>query len=267
MRCFFDLKSVLTLILFSWILVGTSLPAMAKEWKSGIPWEEPKIVTPGADPSKAPSDAIILFDGKDLSKWKNGENWKVEDGVAIVGKGDISTKQSFGDCQLHIEWAAPNNKTKYPGNSGVFMMDHYEVQILESHINKIYFDGQAGSIYKQSPPLVNACRKPDEWQTFDIIFHAPRFAKDGKLVKPATITVLQNGVLVQDHFAIEGTSAWHVPPKYEAHPAKLPIRLQDHHCPVRFRNIWIRELTPRPKPPIPAKTPTPPATKKQPAAK
>ena len=246
--------ALLTFVSCLFILAAVCLPSFAGEWKSGIPWEEPSVVTPGADSTQPPSDAIILFDGKDLSKWDNGENWAVKDGVAESGKGMIFTKQGFGDCQLHIEWASPSKVEgdgQGRGNSGVYLMSKYEVQVLDSFENKTYFDGQAAAIYKQSPPLVNVCRKPGEWQTYDIIFHAPRFDKDGKVTSPGTVTVLQNGVLVQDHFIIEGASAWHIPPKYEAHPDKLPLGLQDHGNPVRFRNIWIRELTPRVKPAIP----------------
>lgn len=243
------------------ILSGICLPSLGDEWKSGIPWNEPAVVTPGADSTQAPSDAIVLFNGQDLSQWDNGENWAVKDGVAESGKGMIFTKQPFGDCQLHIEWASPSKVEgdgQGRGNSGVYLMGKYEVQVLDSFENQTYFDGQAASIYKQSPPLVNACRKPGEWQTYDIIFKAPRFDSEGVLTEPGTITVLQNGVLVQNHFVLEGASAWDVPPKYTAHADKLPLALQDHGNPVRFRNIWIRELSPRVTPEIPGqKQPSP----------
>lgn len=256
MRRFLDFTALLTFVSCSLILLGVCLPSLADEWKSGIPWKEPVVVTPGADSTKAPSDAIILFNGKDLSQWNNGENWTVRDDVIESGKGMIHTKQGFGDCQLHVEWASPS-KVKGTGqgrgNSGVYMMGQYEIQILDSFENKTYFDGQAGAVYKQNPPLVNACRKPGEWQTYDIIFKAPRFDKSGSLTSPGTITVLQNGVLIQNHHVLEGTTAWHVPPKYTAHAEKLPISLQDHGNPVRFRNLWVRELTPRLKPAIPCK--------------
>jgi len=215
-----------------------------KEWKSGIDWPEPKVVDPGP-PGGPPADALVLFDGKDLSKFSGGQQWIIKDGYAISNGNGITTKQAFGDCQLHVEWATPEKiegSGQGRGNSGVYLMERYEVQILDSYNNPTYFDGEAGSIYKQHPPLVNVCRKPGEWQTFDIIFTAPRFDEKGKLVTPAYVTVLQNGVLVQNHFEIKGTTAWDKPPAYSAHPPKAPLHLQYHGNPVRFRNIWIREL-------------------------
>ena len=231
------------------VTLGLALAADANEWKSGIPWKEPKVIE--APPDAPPSDAIVLFDGKDLSQFNGGEKWGIKDGYAECRGGGITSKQSFGDCQLHVEWASPEKvqgSGQGRGNSGVYLMQKYEVQILDSYENETYFDGQCGSIYKQSPPLVNACRKPGEWQTFDIVFKAPRFDDDGKLQKPATLTVLHNGVLIQDHFELLGSTAWHKPPAYETHPPKAPLHLQNHGNPVRFRNIWIRELTPRPVP-------------------
>jgi hypothetical protein len=218
----------------------------AGEWTSGIQWPEPKVVDPGTNGSP-PSDAVVLFDGKNLSQWKDGDKWIVKDGCAVSAAQDIFTKQAFGDCQLHIEWATPEKVEgdgQGRGNSGIFMMGLYEIQILDSYKNQTYFDGQAGGIYKQHPPLVNVCRKPGQWQSYDIIFEAPRFDAQGKLLRPAYVTILQNGVLVQNHYAIQGTTAWDVAPKYTAHPAKLPLSLQYHHNPMRFRNIWIRELPP-----------------------
>ena len=223
----------------------------AEEWVSGIPWPEPPVVDPGPI-GGPPSDAIVLFDGKDLSKWNNADKWQIKDGYAVSNGNDIETKQGFGNCQLHVEWAAPEKvegSGQGRGNSGVFLMGLYEVQILDCYNNKTYFDGQTAAIYKQHPPLVNACRKPGEWQTYDIIFEAPRFDRKGKLTRPAFVTVLHNGVLVQNHFAILGTTAWEKPPLYKAHAAKLPIILQYHGNPVRFRNIWIRELPPADAPP------------------
>jgi len=217
-------------------------------WVSGIKWPEPKVVDPGpaGEPVPAPSDAIVLFDGKDLSAFKGGDRWIVEDGVATCRGGGITSKQAFGDCQLHIEWAAPaevKGSGQGRGNSGVYMMGKYELQILDSYENETYHDGQAGSLYKQHPPLVNACRKPGEWQTYDIVFSAPVF-EDGEVVKPATMTVLHNGILIQDHFELLGATAWHEAPKYTPHGPEAPFHIQDHGNPVRFRNIWIRELTP-----------------------
>jgi hypothetical protein len=225
--------------------------AQAEEWVSGIPWTEPKVVEPGSA-GGPPSDAIRLFDGKDLSQWDGGDKWIVKDGCATSAVQSIQTKQAFGDCQLHVEWASPEKVEGHGqerGNSGVYLMGLYEVQVLDSYKNPTYFDGQAAGIYKQHPPLVNVCRKPGEWQTYDILFEAPRFDAQGKLTRPAFVTVLQNGVVVQNHFKIQGASAWDAPPKYTAHAAKLPLSLQFHGNPVRFRNIWIRDLPPSDTPP------------------
>lgn len=217
------------------------------EWVSGKNWPEPPSVDPGP-PGGPPSDAIVLFDGKDMSAWTGADGWEVKDGIVTV-KGafhkNARTKQSFGDCQLHLEWSAPEKVVgngQGRGNSGVYLMGRYEVQILDSYDNKTYFDGQCAAIYKQYPPLVNACRKPGEWQTYDIIFEAPRFDNVGNLVKPAYVTVLQNGVLVQNHTELLGGTFYDRPPFYEAHKSKAPLILQDHGNPIRFRNIWIREL-------------------------
>ena len=216
---------------------------------------QPVVVVPGERPGQAPSDAIFLFDGNDISQWVSTKDngpakWKVENGCMEVVKnsGSIRTKQSFGDCQLHIEWAAPaeaKGSSQKRGNSGVFIMNNYEVQVLDSYGNTTYPDGQAASVYGQNPPMVNACRPPGKWQSYDIIFRRPIF-KDEKLARPATITVLHNGVLVQDHWVIEGTTAHKKRAKYESHADKLPISLQNHGDPVCFRNIWIRELPEKP---------------------
>ena len=216
------------------------LATKVQEYLSGKVWPEPKVV----DPGPTPSDAMVLFDGKDLSAWNGGDKWKIEDGVATAHGGGITTKQAFGSCQLHVEWAAPaevKGAGQGRGNSGVYLMGHYEIQILDSFANPTYFDGQAAALYKQMPPLVNACRKPGEWQTYEIIFDAPKFEED-KLSKPGFVTVLHNGVLVQNHTQIEGTTSWLQAPEYTAHAPKLPLELQYHGNPVRFRNIWIREL-------------------------
>jgi hypothetical protein len=215
------------------------------------PKTEPKIIDSG-DAARAPSDAIVLFDGKDLSSWVsvNGggpAKWEVKEGAMVVvrGTGAIKTKQEFDDVQLHVEWATPAevvSEGQGRGNSGVFLQGRYEVQVLDSFNNKTYFYGQAGAIYKQYPPLVNACRKPGEWQTYDIIYHAPIFGDDGRVKKKATITVLHNGVLIQDHSEVFGTTTHeNVFPSYARH-GKGPIILQDHGNPVRFRNVWLREL-------------------------
>ena len=214
-------------------------------------WEPvPAVVTPG-EKNAPPSDAVVLFGGTDLSQWLGKEGtkpkWKVENGAMTVVKetGDIYTKQGFADCQLHIEWKAPaevKGEGQSRGNSGVFLQRRYEVQVLDSYNNRTYSNGQAGSIYKQYIPLVNACRKPGEWQSYDIIFKAPRFKDDGTLESPAYMTVLHNNVLIQNHVEIKGTTTYRGEPTYEKHGLKEPLVLQDHGNPVSFRNIWIREL-------------------------
>jgi hypothetical protein len=218
----------------------------SKEYKSGVIWPEPvKVDAPVT--GGPPSDAIVLFDGKDLAQWKGGEAWEIKDGVATAKKGGISTKESFGDCQLHLEFATPSKiegSGQGRGNSGVYIMGKYEVQILDSWENPTYFDGQCGSIYKQTPPMVNASRKPGEWQTYDIIFEAPRFAEDGKVARPAYVTVLHNGVVVQNHFELHGGTYFDRPAAYVKHAEKLPLNIQYHGNPIQFRNIWIREIKP-----------------------
>jgi len=217
--------------------------ASAEEYLSGIQWAEPEVVEPG--PADAPpSDAIVLFDGKDMSQWNGAERWTVSDGAVTAGPGRVTSKQEFGDCQIHVEWMADEEAEgsgQGRSNSGVFLMGKYEVQVLDSYENETYFDGQCGAIYKQSPPLVNACRKPGEWQTYDIIWKAPRF-EDGELVSPAFVTVLHNGVVIQNHFQLEGDTPYNRAPEYRPHPPKGPIALQYHGDPVKFRNIWVREL-------------------------
>jgi hypothetical protein len=213
----------------------------------------PPVVDPGpaGQPAPAPSDAVVLFDGKDLASWEDGKGgpagWTVEGGyMEVVAKaGSIRTKQGFGDCQLHVEWAAPatvSGEGQERGNSGVFMMDLYEVQVLDSYDNRTYADGQAAALYGQYPPLVNACRKPGEWQSYDIVFHRPRFDADGQLIEPARLTVFHNGVLVHDNDALTGPTAHKARPPYKAHADRLPVSLQDHGNPVRYRNIWLRPL-------------------------
>ena len=217
---------------------------------------QPPIITPGTastqdQPGRPPSDAIVLFDGKDLSQWQTlkGEpaKWKVENGYfeVVAGSGDIQTRQAFGDCQLHVEWAAPDpprGKDQDRGNSGVYLMGLYEVQVLDSYNNETYADGQAAAVYGQYPPLVNAVRPPGQWQTYDIMFHGPRFGADGQLLRRARVTVVHNGVLVQDNVELSGPTAHKQRPPYRVHREKLPLLLQDHSHPVRYRNIWIREL-------------------------
>jgi hypothetical protein len=215
----------------------------ADEYLNGIEWKAPAILTPGTAGS-APSDAVVLFDGKDLSAWSGAENWKIVDGAMVAGRGNPQTKESFGDCQLHIEWSAPTpakGTGQGRGNSGVFLMNTYEIQVLDSYENKTYYDGQAGAIYKQTPPQVNAMRPPGEWNVYDIIWTAPRFNEDETLKSPAYITAIHNGVLILNHFELKGDTPFDRPPKYSKHADRLPIRLQDHGNPTRFRNIWIRE--------------------------
>jgi hypothetical protein len=216
------------------------------------PNNEPKNITPGKTGGDPPSDAIILFDGKDLSKWRSVKDggdarWQIKDGYMEVApqSGDIATREEFGDCQLHIEWATPaevKGEGQGRGNSGVFLMERYEVQVLDSYNNKTYYHGQAGSIYKQYAPLVNASLKPGMWQSYDIIFKAPRFDEQGKVTERARITVIHNGVLIQNNVEIYGNT-WHDRPAfYVAHGAKASLKLQDHGDLVRYRNIWIRQL-------------------------
>jgi hypothetical protein len=216
------------------------------------PKNEPPVVTPGKTSSDPPSDAIVLFDGKDLSRWRSvkdgGEaKWQIKDGFmeVVPGSGDIATKEEFGDCQLHIEWAAPavvKGESQGRGNSGVFLMERYEVQVLDSYENRTYYHGQAGAIYKQHAPLVNSTRRPGEWQSYDIIFKAPKFDEQGKVIERARITVLHNGVLIQNNVEIYGNT-WHDRPAlYLAHGPKGSLKLQDHGDLVRYRNMWIRQL-------------------------
>lgn len=207
---------------------------------------EPALVTPGVGTSP-PSDAIVLFDGTDLSKWKNEKgdapHWKVENGyISVAPGGGLLTKEEFGDIQLHIEWASPSEVKgdgQGRGNSGVYFQGRYEIQVLDSYNNKTYFNGQAASFYGHNAPLVNASRKPGEWQAYDIIFHAPKPGPDGK-VMPGSFTVLHNNVLVQDHIPIKGDST--VAAKFSGVTPKGPLMLQDHSNPVRYRNIWLRKL-------------------------
>lgn len=229
-------------------LIAQKDPATTEIWKP-----EPKVVTPGKTNLDAPSDAIILLDGTSGSNWeqKRGGDlkWTIADGAMTVKPqtGDIQSKQKFGDCQLHVEWRIDKNvkgEGQDRGNSGIFLMGRYEVQVLDNYnnINKTYVNGQAGSMYKQSPPLVNVCKAPGEWQTYDIIFTAPRFSEKGYVIEPARITVIQNGVLVQNNTTIWGNTVYIGSPFYEKHEAKESITIQDHGHLTSFRNIWVREL-------------------------
>jgi hypothetical protein len=250
--------SLRTLVLLGCSLL-LSLSASAQP-RDPVHWEvhdttrpPPPVVTPGpaAPPQSPPSDAVVLFSGESLDAWRhpNGEaaSWTVRDGYVAVkpGSGSIQTNENFGDVQLHLEWMVPQSidgKGQALGNSGVFLMDKYEVQVLNSYENPTYPDGQAAAVYGQYPPLVNATRPPGEWQTYDILFRRPHFDKNGDLVEPARVTVYHNGILVQDHVALTGPTGHKSRPPYEQHAPRLPLRLQDHDNAVRYRNIWLREL-------------------------
>lgn len=233
-------------------IASLSVNAQQKNPESTEIWEPvPPVVTPG-EGTQAPSDAIVLFDGKNLDQWQTAKGeaaaWTVADGAVTVkpGAGIIQTKKGFGDCQLHIEFREPTVITgegQGRGNSGIFLQGLYEVQVLDCYNNKTYSNGQTGSLYKQYIPLVNACKKPGEWQTYDIIYTAPRFSENtGRVVIPAYVTILHNGVLVQNHVALIGPTEYIGYPNYKKHDLKLPLALQDHGNLVSYRNIWIREL-------------------------
>jgi hypothetical protein len=256
-----------TLLAFA-ALIAVAAPLTAQQQAKPKPeetevWEPvPKIVAPGATCNAPPSDAIVLFDGKNLDEWvsaqdKSPAKWIVADGIMTVSKapgvGNIETKRSFKNYQLHVEWKIPENITgsgQARGNSGVFLAstgpgdDGYELQVLDSYNNKTYVNGQAASIYKQAIPLVNPNRKPGEWQTYDVIWTAPTFNDDGSLKTPAYVTVLFNGVLVQNHFELKGQTLYVGKPFYKKYDS-APIKLQAHGDksePLSYRNIWIREL-------------------------
>ncbi|MDR1880377.1 MAG: DUF1080 domain-containing protein [Tannerellaceae bacterium] len=258
-------KTVLLKVSFAaWVsILSMSLHAQEKEYPKPEPmtagmseyWTpQPRIVTPGEATENAfltaPSDAIVLFDGKDLSAWENGKGeaagWNVHDKVVTVvkGKGVIQTKQKFNDFQLHIEWSIPvgiTGSSQGRGNSGVYLQGMYEVQVLDCYNNETYINGQTGSIYKQTPPLANAMRKPGEWNVYDIIYTAPVFKEDGTYRTPPRVTLLQNGILLLNNVTILGTTEYVGFPRVVKH-GPGPIVLQDHGDPVSFRNIWIREL-------------------------
>lgn len=230
-------------------------PVIPKQtWKvHDIARPAPPMVTPGAKPGDPPSDAIVLFDGKDLSKWQGSSKgklgdpkWTVKDGYmyAEKGSGDLVSKESFGDAQYHVEWASPvviDGASQWRGNSGFIIQKRYEIQVLDSWNNPTYADGQAASIYGQWPPMVNVSRKPGEWQYYDIAWEAPRF-EGGKMVKPPYVTVFHNGVLVHHHQELIGQMAHRAVRPFEEHPYEQPLALQDHDTRTRFRNIWVRKL-------------------------
>ena len=250
---------VIVLIIGAAAMVAVTRQA---DGQPSMPWPihstsrpQPPTVDPGLFTTSVPppSDAIVLLDGRSLSEWRSADNanvparWRLNDGYmeVVAGTGAIATAQAFGDVQLHVEWMAPRptaGQAQDRGNSGVFFMGRYEVQVLDSYQNTTYPDGQAAAVYGQYPPLVNASRPPGEWQSYDIIFVRPRFAADGKLLQPARLTVLHNGVLVQNGVTLTGPTAHKERPPYSKHADALPISLQDHGHPVRYRNIWVRRL-------------------------
>lgn len=250
-------------VALSLLVFGLLLPSLARaQSRNPVHWPihdssraRPSVVEPAPEPDEppsAPSDAVVLFDGSNLDAWEHPDgsapSWTVrKDAYFEVqpGSGPIRTKEGFGDVQLHIEWMVPQSvegEGQDRGNSGVYLMGTYEVQVLDSHENTTYADGQAAAVYGQYPPLVNAMRPQGEWQTYDIVFRRPHFDEDGDVVTPASVTVYHNGVLVQDHVELTGPTSWKERPPYEAHDSRLPLRLQDHGNPVRFRNVWLREL-------------------------
>lgn len=215
----------------------------------------PPVVTPGATSAAAPSDAIILFDGRSLDAWHSDRGpWTLHDGVVTVPPREhdapenaLVTRQSFGDIQLHLEFRIPEMAGKSGqdrGNSGIWFMQRYEVQILDGYRNPTYADGTLGAVYAWKPPLANAARAPGAWQSYDIVFERPRFATDGVLRRPAYVTVFLNGVLVQNHQAMLGATVWRKVATYTPHGDTAPLQLQDHGSPVSFRNIWVRALSP-----------------------
>jgi hypothetical protein len=238
-------------LIVSGLLIAGALSA--QEWKpASTEWysPEPLVVKPGKTIGQPPSDAIVLFDGKDLSKWATPDGseakWKVSNGELVVtpGTGLIQTKEYFGDCQLHIEFKSPpaeKRNGQNRGNSGIIMQTRYEVQILDGDNNPTYVNGMIGSIYKQSAPLANAYTKNGEWQVYDIYWTAPKFGRGGVLESPAYVTVTLNGIVVQNHFEVKGHTPYTGLPEYHAH-GRLPLALQEHGTAVVFRNIWIRNL-------------------------
>ena len=232
------------LVLFPYVVSIAQEPDETEDWS-----RRPVVILPG-NQNSAPSDAIILFDGENLDAWtgrKGPSTWQIVDGAieVIPGNGSLVTKKEYGDIQLHIEWQTPREitgKGQERGNSGVYLMTLYEVQVLDSWDNETYYNGQAGAVYKQHIPLVNASLPPGVWQSYDIVFTAPRFDINKDLIQPAYITVFHNGVLIQNHVELKGPTHDSGIPEYHFHEGKMPLMLQDHSNKLRFRNIWIREL-------------------------
>lgn len=245
------MKQLFATALFFALFLSTATSQITDPKATEVWQPEPRLVTPG-EGTKPPSDAIVLFDGKNLSEWLSAKDstdakWDISaDGSVTVkpSTGDIQTRRSFGDCQLHLEFREPvvvKGEGQGRGNSGIFLQNRYEVQVLDCYQNRTYSNGQTGAIYKQSIPLANACRKPGEWQNYDILFTAPKFNADGILVAPGHVTVIHNGVVIQLNTEIKGTTEYIGLPKNTAH-GKAPIKLQDHGDLVSYRNVWIREL-------------------------
>ena len=245
--------SLVIFVFASLMMVSVGQAQLSTGWKAhDVNRPQPPVVTPAAQAGDPPSDAVVLFDGTDLSKWRSGKKeakWKIVDNAmeSVPKSGFLHSKEEFGDCQIHVEFASPKNvkgSGQGRGNSGIYLMGGFEVQVLDSFENPTYPDGSAGSVYGQYPPQVNASRGPGQWQTYDIIFRRPRFDSDGKLTEKAKITVLHNGVLIQDGVLSLGPTSWILHKKYEGFKDKTegPIGLQDHGNPVRYRNIWVRRL-------------------------
>ncbi len=242
------------LILLLFVVSTVQSVAAQSKWRvHDLNRPKPEMVTPPDQvlPVPPPSDAVVLFDGTDLSEWEavdgSTTKWVIKNGnmESVAGAGYIQSKKKFGDMHLHVEWAAPlpvKGNSQGRGNSGVFLMSYYEVQVLDSYDNPTYADGQAGAIYGQYPPLVNASRPPGEWQAYDIFWTRPRFGTAGNVISPARVSVIHNGILIQDNREPWGPTEWLQFRPYENHPDRLPLRFQDHGNPVLFRNIWVRDL-------------------------
>jgi hypothetical protein len=243
MRKWFSPRVLAGMAILLAVVIGGQL--LGQRYLNGMIWKEPPVVTPG-EGTAPPSDAIILFDGKNFDAWTGAKDWQVDADGGFTVKGLIKTKQSFGDCQLHVEFASPKEVKgdgQGRGNNGIGLMDaRYEIQVLDSYKNPTYPEGACASVYNQKPPMVNAARKPGEWQTYDIIFNTPRFDAEGKVLKPGYVTVIWNGVVVQNHSEIQGNTFYDKPTSYTRHPEKQPLVLMYHGNPVRFRNIWVREI-------------------------